>query len=71
MILFNKFLQIGIGRIIVPSKYCQNGALKLAKPHQNGTVIEEDKQIIVAFYRPAGNSNRAGQFASNVQKPVS
>ncbi|VDK44129.1 unnamed protein product [Anisakis simplex] len=27
------------------------------------------EQIVVVFYRPAGNNNRAGQFATNVLKP--
>jgi len=63
--------EIGIGRKILPAAECDNGSLKLAKPQQNGIVINEDKQIVVAFYRPAGNSNRPGLFAANVRKPVS
>ncbi|CAI5454310.1 unnamed protein product [Caenorhabditis angaria] len=35
----------------------------------NGKLAAEGDKIIVAFYRPAGNNNRAGQFAINVQKP--
>ncbi|KAE9554846.1 hypothetical protein FO519_001961 [Halicephalobus sp. NKZ332] len=63
--------EIGIGRKMLPAADCENGSLKLAKPQQNGIVISEDKQIVVAFYRPAGNSNRPGLFAANVRKPVS
>uniref|UniRef100_A0AC34GT91 SCP domain-containing protein n=1 Tax=Panagrolaimus sp. ES5 TaxID=591445 RepID=A0AC34GT91_9BILA len=37
---------------------------------QNNHNPSNEKQIIVAFYRPAGNNNRAGQFAANVQKPI-
>lgn len=63
-------LQIGIGRKIVASSECQNGCeVKVPKHSQNHNPSNE-KQIIVAFYRPAGNNNRAGQFAANVQKPI-
>uniref|UniRef100_A0AC34RIY1 SCP domain-containing protein n=1 Tax=Panagrolaimus sp. JU765 TaxID=591449 RepID=A0AC34RIY1_9BILA len=69
-IIWRSTKEIGVGRKIMPAAECENGSLKLAKPQQNGTTIGEDKQIVVAFYRPAGNSNRAGQFALNVQKPI-
>ncbi|KAI6240884.1 SCP domain-containing protein [Aphelenchoides fujianensis] len=29
-----------------------------------------DHQVVVAFYRPSGNNNRAGQFALNVVPPL-
>ncbi|KAI6177021.1 SCP-like protein [Aphelenchoides bicaudatus] len=40
---------------------------------KNGHHIEDslnNHQVVVAFYRPAGNSNRAGQFEANVNKPI-
>jgi hypothetical protein len=37
-------------------------AQKVAEP--------EHLVVVVAFYRPAGNSNRSGLFAANVTKPL-
>ncbi|VDN27512.1 unnamed protein product [Gongylonema pulchrum] len=54
--------KIGIGRSIVWSES--------AAPELQGAGEEiNGEQVIVAFYRPAGNNNRIGQFALNVQKP--
>ncbi|VDO62570.1 unnamed protein product [Haemonchus placei] len=36
----------------------------------SGKLASPGDQVIVAFYRPAGNNNRAGQFAGNVLKPL-
>ncbi|VDN01979.1 unnamed protein product [Thelazia callipaeda] len=52
--------QIGIGRSIVWNEASQN---------MDDSVKGKREQVIVAFYSPAGNNNRFGQFASNVQKP--
>lgn len=40
---------------------------------KTGQVVNDslnDHQVVVAFYRPSGNNNRAGQFAANVNQPV-
>uniref|UniRef100_A0A7E4VPY2 SCP domain-containing protein n=1 Tax=Panagrellus redivivus TaxID=6233 RepID=A0A7E4VPY2_PANRE len=70
--------EIGVGRKVVSSAEYENTLKPATKPpsaeHQtNGGLRprpDEPKQIVVAFYRPAGNNNRAGQFAMNVLKPV-
>uniref|UniRef100_A0A914H402 SCP domain-containing protein n=1 Tax=Globodera rostochiensis TaxID=31243 RepID=A0A914H402_GLORO len=36
----------------------------------NGNLNAVKNVVVVAFYRPAGNSNRSGQFVLNVSKPI-
>jgi len=40
---------------------------------KSGQLVDDtlnDHQVVVAFYRPSGNNNRAGQFALNVNPPL-
>uniref|UniRef100_A0A914YJ40 SCP domain-containing protein n=1 Tax=Panagrolaimus superbus TaxID=310955 RepID=A0A914YJ40_9BILA len=71
-IIWRSTKEIGVGRKIVTSSDCINGCgFKVSSKHsQNNHNPSNEKQIIVAFYRPSGNNNRAGQFAANVQKPI-
>jgi hypothetical protein len=69
-IIWRSTKEIGVGRKIVTSNdYINSSGFKLSK-HPQSLNPSNKKQIIVAFYRPAGNNNRAGQFAANVQKPI-
>ncbi|VDN52803.1 unnamed protein product [Dracunculus medinensis] len=52
--------EIGIGRAKIEANLND-------RPTDDETNFE---QVIVAFYRPAGNNNRNGQFAANIQKPI-
>uniref|UniRef100_F1LD82 Golgi-associated plant pathogenesis-related protein 1 n=1 Tax=Ascaris suum TaxID=6253 RepID=F1LD82_ASCSU len=56
--------EIGVGRaFILPDTTDGNGDMTT----HAGNLSE---QVVVAFYRPAGNNNRVGQFAANVHKPT-
>ncbi|PAV56589.1 hypothetical protein WR25_21494 [Diploscapter pachys] len=72
--------EVGIGRAWVEEETEENhnfdkNHLHFNHPHHKnghritGKIADEGDQVVVAFYRPAGNSNRAGQFAVNVKKP--
>jgi len=56
--------QVGVGSALVEP---------LQRRHvKSGQLVEDSlnyHQVVVAFYRPSGNNNRAGQFASNVNPP--
>ncbi|KHJ98520.1 SCP-like protein [Oesophagostomum dentatum] len=60
-------LRVGIGRAFVDSDP-ENSNSKNTR--SSGKLAAPGDQVIVAFYRPAGNNNRAGQFAVNVLKPI-
>jgi hypothetical protein len=54
--------EIGIGVATVPP---------LQHHNKKGQIINDslnDHQVVVVFYRPSGNNNRAGQFEANVKK---
>ncbi|VDM39415.1 unnamed protein product [Toxocara canis] len=55
--------EIGVGRaFVVPET--TNGDVDMTTHGENLS-----EQVVVAFYRPAGNNNRMGQFTANVHKP--
>uniref|UniRef100_A0A1I7WXJ0 SCP domain-containing protein n=1 Tax=Heterorhabditis bacteriophora TaxID=37862 RepID=A0A1I7WXJ0_HETBA len=60
--------EVGIGRAFVEAEALEIRGQKT--PRRNSKPAEVGDQVIVAFYRPAGNNNRAGQFAVNVLKPL-
>uniref|UniRef100_A0A183CLW9 SCP domain-containing protein n=1 Tax=Globodera pallida TaxID=36090 RepID=A0A183CLW9_GLOPA len=45
-------------------------ANRTGKEIANGNSNVVKSVVVVAFYRPAGNSNRSGQFVLNVSKPI-
>ncbi|CAJ0951760.1 unnamed protein product, partial [Mesorhabditis belari] len=58
--------QIGIGKAIVNGDHleiCKHMKIRGA----TGIVSEIGAMVVVAFYRPAGNNNKDGQFAVNLQ----
>ncbi|KAJ1367313.1 hypothetical protein KIN20_028206 [Parelaphostrongylus tenuis] len=60
--------EIGIGRAFVEPDVVEN--LNRKSSLRSGKLACPGDQVIVAFYSPAGNNNRAGQFAGNVLKPL-
>lgn len=76
IIIYNKkkILKVGVGRAIVqPIIEPSNRRLSNKNCHSTAnstTPTATEEQVVVAFYRPAGNNNRAGQFALNVSKPI-
>ncbi|CAJ0610475.1 unnamed protein product [Cylicocyclus nassatus] len=66
-IIWRETEEVGIGRAFVEPDI-ENYNSKT--PRSSGKLATPGDQVIVAFYRPAGNNNRAGQFAVNVLKPI-
>ncbi|KJH41832.1 SCP-like protein, partial [Dictyocaulus viviparus] len=66
-IIWRETEEIGIGRAFVQSDVKEN---QDGKTLRAGKLAYPGDQVIVAFYSPAGNNNRAGQFAGNVLKPL-
>ena len=59
-----KPIKIGVSRARFTG--VQRGTKKSEQLQQ----AEDELIVVVAFYKPAGNSNRSGQFALNVSKPI-
>ncbi|CAD6188663.1 unnamed protein product [Caenorhabditis auriculariae] len=65
----NPGMAIGIGRAVVGASDSDgDSSLENSTPDSRKLAADGD-QVVVAFYRPSGNNNRAGQFAVNVLKP--
>ncbi|CAB3399870.1 unnamed protein product [Caenorhabditis bovis] len=71
--------EVGIGYAIVGENSDDDGTSSQSSNVRKSTFSLESNvklaadgdKVIVAFYRAAGNNNRAGQFALNVLKPTS
>ncbi|KAK0396878.1 hypothetical protein QR680_001896 [Steinernema hermaphroditum] len=65
--------EIGVGSARVPDDDMENDAnencTKRVRKSKRDDSSLKNHQVIVAFYRPAGNNNRSGQFLANVTKP--
>ncbi|TMS36488.1 hypothetical protein L596_003638 [Steinernema carpocapsae] len=72
-IVWKSTRSIGIGTARVPeddieSDANENCTKRVHKSKREDSSLK-NQQVVVAFYRPAGNSNRSGQFHANVSKP--
>ncbi|CAK5078893.1 unnamed protein product [Meloidogyne enterolobii] len=67
-IVWKSTKEIGVSRVKLQLSLVEN---QQNTNKDNSEIIKRNKSVIVvAFYRPAGNSNRSGQFALNVSKPL-
>ena len=71
----NNKLKIGVSRAKVNLSFIENQLKHNATTEENDQKNTDPNKkiastVVVAFYRPAGNSNRSGQFALNVAKPL-
>ncbi|KAF8355499.1 hypothetical protein PRIPAC_97122 [Pristionchus pacificus] len=61
---------IGVARVNLLNDSNENvGSIPNSKS-RTYTLAQDGEIVVVAFYRPSGNNNRAGQFNVNVRKPV-
>uniref|UniRef100_A0A914MPU6 SCP domain-containing protein n=1 Tax=Meloidogyne incognita TaxID=6306 RepID=A0A914MPU6_MELIC len=68
-IVWKSTREIGVSRVKLQLSFVENQ--QNTNKGDNSEIIKRNKSVIVvAFYRPAGNSNRSGQFALNVSKPL-
>uniref|UniRef100_A0A915P0E6 SCP domain-containing protein n=2 Tax=Meloidogyne TaxID=189290 RepID=A0A915P0E6_9BILA len=68
-IVWKSTREIGVSRVKLQLSFVENQ--QNTNKEDNSEIIKRNKSVIVvAFYRPAGNSNRSGQFALNVSKPL-
>uniref|UniRef100_A0A914E972 SCP domain-containing protein n=1 Tax=Acrobeloides nanus TaxID=290746 RepID=A0A914E972_9BILA len=66
-IVWKSTKEIGIGCAKIPSQ--SSSAQDDVGSLKSNSDEWENQMVVVAFYRPAGNNNRAGQFAVNVPRP--
>uniref|UniRef100_A0A8R1HP53 SCP domain-containing protein n=1 Tax=Caenorhabditis japonica TaxID=281687 RepID=A0A8R1HP53_CAEJA len=79
-VIWRSTKEIGVGCAYVKKSHendedntsCSNGSVckSMTSLSSNGKLAADGDKVIVAFYRPAGNNNRSGQFAANVLKPL-
>ncbi|KAF7638286.1 SCP domain-containing protein [Meloidogyne graminicola] len=66
-IVWKSTKEIGVGRAEVNMSFVENQLQnnRIIENHNTNDLLKKNK-VVVAFYRPAGNSNRSNQFAINV-----
>ncbi|CAK5036934.1 unnamed protein product [Meloidogyne enterolobii] len=69
-IVWKSTKEIGVSRVKLQLSFVENQ--QNTNKEDNSEILKRNSKsvIVVAFYRPAGNSNRSGQFALNVSKPL-
>ncbi|KAI1713196.1 cysteine-rich secretory protein family domain-containing protein [Ditylenchus destructor] len=72
-IVWHSTTEVGVGKAKIQFENNRSPTNYYKVKNSSNDVAQQnsiEEQVVVAFYRPAGNNNRPGQFALNVNKPL-